>query len=172
MDTRVIEMSGQVYGNLTVLRRDTAPHTRKGARWLCRCDCGKVVSVMGNDLRSRNTRSCGCRRIQNRRETMEANGKKDGPKNWGKKPVKPNRPAPEAPEVIREAVTEWITDKADKPANLQIVLVRTQGTGPKSTAQVDLVRYARGRANPWYSLTKREAIPDFVVTGWMPAPSV
>jgi hypothetical protein len=28
--------------------------------WLCRCDCGTEIEVMGESLSARNTRSCGC----------------------------------------------------------------------------------------------------------------
>lgn len=30
------------------------------ARWMCRCDCGKEVVVLGTHLRSGHTHSCGC----------------------------------------------------------------------------------------------------------------
>jgi hypothetical protein len=45
---------------LTVLRFD---EVRKGQPFFaCRCDCRREVSVRGANLRSRNTRSCGCSR--------------------------------------------------------------------------------------------------------------
>ena len=36
--------------------------TRKRNRifWKCKCDCGKIVNVSSNNLRNRQTRSCGC----------------------------------------------------------------------------------------------------------------
>ena len=30
------------------------------AQWLCKCDCGNTVTVIGKHLRSGNTKSCGC----------------------------------------------------------------------------------------------------------------
>lgn len=30
------------------------------AWWKCRCECGNIVSIRGADLRSGNTKSCGC----------------------------------------------------------------------------------------------------------------
>lgn len=28
--------------------------------WKCRCDCGNTIIVQGNNLQSKNTKSCGC----------------------------------------------------------------------------------------------------------------
>lgn len=53
-------MTGLRVGRLVVLRR--AGSTPKGlVEWLCRCDCGREVEVVGSSLRRRvATRSCGC----------------------------------------------------------------------------------------------------------------
>ena len=52
------DLTGQVFGRLTVLERDT---TRKGKiRWICRCECGKIKSVRREHLTSGATKSCGC----------------------------------------------------------------------------------------------------------------
>jgi hypothetical protein len=50
------EESGNVYGKLTALYRDS----KNIQRWMCKCECGNVISVLGNSLRSGYTRSCGC----------------------------------------------------------------------------------------------------------------
>lgn len=50
---------GNKYGLLTVIERDL--NTKEGrAVWICQCDCGSKVSVLGKHLRSGNTKSCGC----------------------------------------------------------------------------------------------------------------
>ncbi len=50
---------GNKYGYLTVIAR--APNSKDGrAMWKCKCDCGKEVVVSGKNLRSGNTKSCGC----------------------------------------------------------------------------------------------------------------
>jgi hypothetical protein len=53
-------MTGVVCGHLTVLRR--AASARGKVRWVCRCSCGNEVTVIGSDIRSGKTQSCGCKR--------------------------------------------------------------------------------------------------------------
>lgn len=50
--------TGKTYGRLTVLEYDF--NCDNQAWWKCRCECGNIVSVRGADLRSGNTKSCGC----------------------------------------------------------------------------------------------------------------
>ena len=58
-----IDMTGQKFGNLTVLKYS---RTVKGhAKWMCLCDCGKTVEVDAGNLRSGHTTSCGdCQRYE------------------------------------------------------------------------------------------------------------
>lgn len=50
---------GNKYGILTVIAR--GPNTSQGrAQWICECECGKQTVVLGKNLRSGNTKSCGC----------------------------------------------------------------------------------------------------------------
>lgn len=51
---------GNRYGKLLVLRLDTDAKKSGGAKWICRCDCGNIVSVLGKTLRQGQTLSCGC----------------------------------------------------------------------------------------------------------------
>ena len=50
--------TGNRYGRLTVIKE--ADRSNKRARWLCQCDCGNKVVVIGKNLRNGNTKSCGC----------------------------------------------------------------------------------------------------------------
>lgn len=54
----LINEVGNVYGRLTVLYRDESKHGRP--YWVCRCSCGKEVSVRACRLRNGQTKSCGC----------------------------------------------------------------------------------------------------------------
>lgn len=74
MSAPVKDLTGMRFDRLVVLRRDVrAEYTQHspGARWVCQCDCGNFITVHGNNLRRKNTRSCGCLRV----ETATANGK-------------------------------------------------------------------------------------------------
>lgn len=52
-----IDLTGHRYGRLIVIR-----YENRHARWLCRCDCGRKTTATRLQLRSSNTRSCGCLR--------------------------------------------------------------------------------------------------------------
>lgn len=53
------DLTGQVFGRLAVIRIDGKDSGSKW-RWLCQCECGNIVSVLGYNLKSGNSRSCGC----------------------------------------------------------------------------------------------------------------
>lgn len=55
--------SGDKFGRLTVIREDgfyTYPCGAKAVLYLCRCDCGTFKTIPSGNLRSGNTKSCGC----------------------------------------------------------------------------------------------------------------
>jgi hypothetical protein len=54
-----IDLTGHVYGRLTVISRELNSPVGK-TRWLCKCSCGTETVVVGNHMRTGNTKSCGC----------------------------------------------------------------------------------------------------------------
>ena len=54
----VKDMTGQCIGKLLVLERDMSK-TGGAAYWICKCDCGNIVSVRGQSLREYKI-DCGC----------------------------------------------------------------------------------------------------------------
>lgn len=57
----IIDMTGTKYGKLSVIERYFNTNTKDTrAYWKCICECGKTVCVSGKNLRSGNTKSCGC----------------------------------------------------------------------------------------------------------------
>ncbi|WP_461241197.1 hypothetical protein [Paucilactobacillus sp. N302-9] len=54
---RKIDLIGQTFGHLTVIKE--AKKLNKRTAWLCQCDCGKQVIVATKYLRNGHTISCG-----------------------------------------------------------------------------------------------------------------
>ena len=52
------DITGQIFGHLTALRIVGKQH--RASVWQCGCSCGNVVNVKLGNLRTSNTRSCGC----------------------------------------------------------------------------------------------------------------
>jgi hypothetical protein len=44
---------------LLVLRKDTIPN-----RYICQCDCGKIISVLQSNLYANRQKSCGCLKLE------------------------------------------------------------------------------------------------------------
>jgi hypothetical protein len=57
-----IDLTGQSFGCLTVIRKLPAPTRHGNYRWECVCSCGVTTTVTSGDLRTRHTKSCGCLR--------------------------------------------------------------------------------------------------------------
>lgn len=53
-----MNLVGQKFNMLTVLEFYDIQNGM--SRWLCQCDCGKILPVYGRNLKSGNTISCGC----------------------------------------------------------------------------------------------------------------
>ena len=56
--SKLIDLTGQKFGRLTVIRRNG--HRGGHAAWLCKCDCGNEKIVSSKYIRSGGTQSCGC----------------------------------------------------------------------------------------------------------------
>jgi hypothetical protein len=54
-----MNLQGKVFGKLEVLKREENNKSGKTV-WLCKCDCGKEVEVVGSELKRGHKRSCGC----------------------------------------------------------------------------------------------------------------
>ena len=59
----VIDLLGQKFGHLTVIER-AGSDSRGEALWICECDCDNHtrIKVLGSNLRTGHTQSCGCER--------------------------------------------------------------------------------------------------------------
>lgn len=65
---RADDLSGKVFGRLTVLRKSEELHPRGYYPWVCKCECGNVKTISSSGLRDGTTKSCGCLNNEKRRE--------------------------------------------------------------------------------------------------------
>lgn len=72
---RFKDLVGESFGRLTV----HSLHSRGegSVRWLCTCSCGNIVTPTTRDLRSGNTKSCGCARKESLRRFNTTHGMSD-----------------------------------------------------------------------------------------------
>ena len=56
----LIDLTGKKFGKLTVLEQDSS--SQGNTKWICRCECGTVLSVLSESLRTGKSTSCGCNR--------------------------------------------------------------------------------------------------------------
>lgn len=65
---------GEKYGRFTVVAKDNSASGK--TKWICKCDCGVVKSVISSNLRRGVTKSCGClqRELQSTRQTIDRTG--------------------------------------------------------------------------------------------------
>lgn len=59
---KLIDLTGQQHGKLTVIDRELDPSKRLGraTTWYCMCECGETVYVRTHQLTSGRKRCCGC----------------------------------------------------------------------------------------------------------------
>lgn len=61
MANHLIDLTGQRFGNLTVIERDfSKPNSQNRSFWKCKCDCGNYSIVSSTHLRKGDIKSCGC----------------------------------------------------------------------------------------------------------------
>ena len=58
---KAINLNGKTFGKLKVIKRDlniSSAQKKRGAHWICECECGVIKSICSSDLRK--AKSCGC----------------------------------------------------------------------------------------------------------------
>lgn len=56
---KIIDMTGKKFNRLTVIEISHRT-ARRRYFWRCLCDCGNETIIVGDDIRSGHTKSCGC----------------------------------------------------------------------------------------------------------------
>lgn len=49
--SKLIDLTNQKFGKLTVLHKDDERKTNNGSYWICQCECGKIKSIKSSSLR-------------------------------------------------------------------------------------------------------------------------
>lgn len=81
--TKLLDLTGQKFNRLIVLKR--AENNKLGkVCWLCKCECGNIIIVESQNLRTNHTKSCGCLNEEQRSKTGKIYGKLNGKINGQK----------------------------------------------------------------------------------------
>lgn len=56
----LLDLTGQTFGKLTVLKRVPNLTKSRSYKYLCQCECGNLTEVTSSDLRRGAQKSCGC----------------------------------------------------------------------------------------------------------------
>ena len=73
--SHLIDLTGQRFRRLTVIKKAASKPGCTNANWHCRCDCGNETVVRGTSLRSGSSTSCGCYRSEVMRDNLTTHGK-------------------------------------------------------------------------------------------------
>lgn len=69
--TRATDLTGRVFGRLTVQHRSAPKDRGRGTWWHCLCSCGERRDVRADLMLNGATKSCGCHRRENGRVLSE-----------------------------------------------------------------------------------------------------
>lgn len=95
---RRIDLTGERFGRLVVLRAGIKRAKNRGMYWLCKCDCGVVKEVSAQALKLGSTLSCGCYNLEVQRNNIKHghnrsdNGKTPTYRTWDKMIQRCNNP--------------------------------------------------------------------------------
>lgn len=108
----LIDLSGKRFGKLVAIDRVGKARKAK-AIWLFECDCGQYATLVADNVKSGNTRSCGCVGIASRikhgkSQTLEYH--REAHRRWSKEnPAKVIANANKRREDFRLRIPPWLT---------------------------------------------------------------
>lgn len=74
---KALNLIGERFGHLTVV--DHAESINRHTRWVCKCDCGKIITAYTYNLTKGATKSCGCLTKELKSLSHITHGLKDHP---------------------------------------------------------------------------------------------
>lgn len=66
-----LDLTGNVFGRLTVLGDDGTRNKNSNVLWLCSCECGNTTHVRADHLKNGRTKSCGCLNEEKKHERFK-----------------------------------------------------------------------------------------------------
>ena len=69
------DLTGQRFGRLTVLHPEPIPTKYGKYAWRCKCDCGNETTVLATNIKTGDTKSCGCLRRDHAKIDLEQHRK-------------------------------------------------------------------------------------------------
>lgn len=73
------DLTGQKFARLLVIKDSGKRTTYQKILWECRCDCGSIVFVVGQNLINGNTRSCSCLQKEEAGKRLYKDGRSKDP---------------------------------------------------------------------------------------------
>lgn len=70
-----VDIEGKKFGHLLVL--GVAGKINSKLLWYCQCDCGNIIQVKGNSIKTGNTSSCGCLSLDLLKQRNISHGKSE-----------------------------------------------------------------------------------------------
>lgn len=77
MGQKFIDLTGQKFNRLIAMQSLYQDNSGRMI-WLWKCDCGKECKIIGRNVRSGHTKSCGCLSKENRGRTATHGHSKNG----------------------------------------------------------------------------------------------
>ncbi len=73
---KAADLTGQKFGRLLVIERSATNSKQNKPRWICKCDCGNEAEVNASDLKTGNTKSCGCFDVESVKARFTTHGQR------------------------------------------------------------------------------------------------
>lgn len=77
VDSRRIDLTGQQFGDLTVIKLSDKRGSNNTLLWECKCSCGNITYIQGYSLINDHYKSCGCKRDSKRDQGVKEHIKAD-----------------------------------------------------------------------------------------------
>lgn len=71
---KLIDITGQRFGRLTVIKKSEKRDSGGNVFWVCRCECGNIKDICSRELRRKSSISCGCYNREHNQKTLGQRG--------------------------------------------------------------------------------------------------